>query len=127
MSSSFSLNSDIVRIVSIGTLDLTFHLSITKSQSKQLNINLNELNETKDLSVLFDNDISSNDDSQSIIDYITLSSNNPLITMLLYINRAFKQRCFIEYITYNELFFSDELLFVKKLIKEVIFIFYISC
>ena len=39
--------------------------------------------------------------------------------MLLYINRAFKQRCFIEYITYNELFFSDELLFVKNLIKEV--------
>ena len=117
MSSSFSLNSDIVRIVSIGTLDLTFHLSITKSQSKQLNINLNELNETKDLSVLFDNNISNND--ESIIDYITLSSNNPLITMLLYINRAFKQRCFIEYITYNELFFSDELLFVKNLIKEV--------
>ena len=74
MSSSFSLNSDIVRIVSIGTLDLTFHLSITKSQSKQLNINLNELNETKDLSVLFDNNISNND--ESIIDYITLSSNN---------------------------------------------------
>ena len=117
MSSSFSLNSDIVRIVSIGTLDLTFHLSITKSQSKQLNINLNELNETKDLSVLFDNNISNND--ESIIDYITLSSNNPLITMLLYINRAFKQRCFIEYITYNELFFSDELLFIKNLIKEV--------
>ena len=122
---SQSNKEDNIKIVSIGTLELTLHLTLTKSQASQYKVNIKDYNTAKDLSQLFESD---NDNSISsanqeinppIIDLITLSSDNFLINTLLYINRAFKTKTFIEFITYNEICFSDELSFVPQILKEV--------
>ena len=125
MSTISEMNNDTVRIVSIGVLDLTLHLTLTKTQAEEYNVDMSKLKEAKDLSVLFENTNDSKEDSfssfenESITNLITLTSDNPLINSLLYINRAFRQRCFIEYITYNEICFSEEMKFFNQVIKEV--------
>ena len=51
MSTISEMNNDTVRIVSIGVLDLTLHLTLTKTQAEEYNVDMSKLKEAKDLSV----------------------------------------------------------------------------
>ena len=52
-------------------------------------------------------------------DYISLSSNNNLINTLLFINRAYKTKTFIEFIMLNQIEFSERTKFVRKMIQKI--------
>ena len=127
----------IKKICSIGILDINVNLILYNNQAKNLDFNIDSFNKIEDLYTLFqfENDkqkknlnySSSIKDYSfknimkiSYLDYITLTSDNPLINTLLYVNRASKDKCFIEFIMPNQLEYSDNTKFIKKLI-EIIF------
>ena len=43
MSTISEMNNDTVRIVSIGVLDLTLHLTLTKTQAEEYNVDMSKL------------------------------------------------------------------------------------
>ena len=53
------------------------------------------------------------------MDYISLSSNNNLIHTLLFINRAYKTKTFVEFIMVNQMEFSESTKFVRKLLQKI--------
>jgi hypothetical protein len=53
------------------------------------------------------------------LDYISLSSKNDFITTLLFINRAFKNKTFVELIMLNQIEFRNETSFLKGLIRKI--------
>ena len=130
----------IKKICSLGILDININLTLYNYQAKYLDFNINSFNKKEDLYELFqfenDNELNLKDKfnysnsfkdyslkniiSINYLDYITLTSDNPLINTLLYMNRASKNKCFIEFIMPNQLEYRDNTKFIKKLI-EIIF------
>ena len=106
------------KLCSIGILDIELNLILYKSQTEIDNFNINNYNKVQDLENLFYN----NDNSENKIDYfkyIFLSSENNLINTLLFINRAYKTKTFIEFIMPNQLDFSENTKFVRNLLTDV--------
>ena len=101
------------KLCAIGILDIELNLIIKESEKKLLNLNLKNF-KLKDLSYLFNNN------NFNFIDNISLSTKNNLLNTLLYINRAFKNKTFIELIMLNHLEYSDENFFIKEIIKRIL-------
>lgn len=109
-------NLESIRISAIGILDITLHLTLRPTDIEKNNIDISSINTTEDLgNLLYDKE----EPRKDLIDLITLSSNSFLINILLWINRAFKQKTFIELITLNEMIFTSKRSFLKRLIKTV--------
>ena len=106
------------KLCSIGILDIELNLILYKSQAEKNKFDINNYNKVQDLKNLF----YSNDNNENNIDYfkhIFLSSENTLINTLLFINRAYKTKTFIEFIMPNHLDFSESTKFVKNLLIDV--------
>ena len=118
------------KLCSLGILDINLNLVLRKKQASDFNFNIDNYKTVEDLENLFYLKNESKKDSTSIkdeterkavnyLDYISLSSNNNLINSLLYINRAYKQKSFIEFIMPNQMEFSYTTKFVPKLLEEI--------
>ena len=124
------------KLCSIGILDININLVLRKTESEYNNFNINDYNTVEDLENLFfpkeeENnakiDSNKNDKNETDLnkininyfDYITLSSDNNLINTLLYINRAYKTKTFIEFIILNKMEFSYSTKFVKKFLQKI--------
>ena len=121
------------KLCSLGILDIDINLVLRKSQAEDYNFDINQYNAVEDLeSLFFKNDLENkknniyyknfnNQENESInyMDNISLSSNNNLINTLLFINRAYKTKTFIEFIMLNQMEFSDNTKFIKKLLQEI--------
>ena len=106
------------KLCSIGILDIELNLILYKSQAEKNKFDIDNYNKVQDLKNLF----YSNDNNGNNIDYfkyIFLSSENTLINTLLFINRAYKTKTFIEFIMPNHLDFSESTKFVKNLLTDV--------
>ena len=125
--SSFNINNNnnptFTSIASIGILNLTFTLSLTQTQAKQLQFNINDYNCLDDLEKAF---YPSNSENQNInyeddqlLDYVTLSSSDILLSTLLYLNRCSKIRFFIEFITLNDFDLTPNTLWIRSFIQDV--------
>ena len=122
-----------IKLCSLGILDIEINLVLRKSQAENYNFNINKYNYVEDLESLFfqvdlinkeDNIYYNNFNNQekekiNYMDYISLSSKNNLINTLLFINRAYKTKTFIEFIMLNQMEFSDNTKFVRKMLKEI--------
>ena len=126
--SSFNINNNnnntpFTSIASIGILNLTFTLSLTQTQAKQLQFNINDYNCLDDLEKAFypssteTQNINYEDDQ--LLDYVTLSSNDILLSTLLYLNRCSKIRFFIEFITLNDFDLTPNQLWIRSFIQDV--------
>ena len=109
------------KICSIGILDINLNLILRKTQAENYKFNINKYNTVEDLEDLFYPKKNENENIYNInyIDYISLSSNNNLINTLLYINRAYKIKTFVEFIMLNQMEFSESTKFVRKLLQEI--------
>ena len=119
------------KLCSLGVLDININLVLRKSLAENYNFNFNNYNKVEDLQTLFYqenqskysiyyNDIQNHiNEKINYLDYISLSSSNNLINTLLFINRAYKTKTFIEFIMLNQMEFSESTKFVRKMIQEI--------
>ena len=117
------------KVCSIGILDININLVLRKSQAYNFSFDINAYNKVEDLENLFfpertlDKYSTKNENVKNLkinyFDYISLSSDNNLINSLLYINRAYKTKTFIEFIMLNQFEFSNSTKFVRKLLQEI--------
>ena len=106
------------KLCSIGILDIELNLILYQSQIEKFNFDINKYNKVQDLKSLFyeNND---NDNNIDYFNYIFLSSENNLINTLLFINRSYKSKTFIEFIMPNRLDFSENTNFVRNLLTDI--------
>ena len=107
------------KLCSLGILDININLILTESQAEKYDFNIDDYNTVSDLKNLF---YPLTTDYNTEIDYfkhIFLSSDNNLINTLLYINRAYKPKTFIEFIMPNKLDFGSNTKFVHNLLIDV--------
>lgn len=109
------------KICSLGILDINLNLELSQKEATLYNFNINKYNSIRDLQNMFL--LKNNYNSQlafNIVEHISLSSNNNLINALLFINRAYKNKSFIEFIMPNEMEFNDDNKFFAKIIKYIL-------
>ena len=107
------------KLCSLGILDININLILTESQAEKYDFNIDDYNTVSDLKNLF---YPLTTDYNTEIDYfkhVFLSSDNNLINTLLYINRAYKPKTFIEFIMPNKLDFGSNTKFVHNLLMDV--------
>jgi hypothetical protein len=121
------------KLCSFGILDININLVLRQIQAETYNFNINKYNSVEDLENLFFPNESDNKNNNSTyyrnenlnnkginyFDFISLSSDNNLINTLLFINRAYKTKTFIEFIMLNQMEFSETTKFVRKMIQEI--------
>ena len=106
------------KLCSLGILDININMTLTQSQAEKYNFNIEDYNTVSDLKNLFYPE----DEAKTEIDYlkhIFISSDNSLINTLLYINRAYKSKTFIEFIMPNKLDFSEKTKFIHDLLIDI--------
>lgn len=99
------------KLCSLGRLNININLVLRKTETQKLNFDINSYNKIEDLKNIF---------SFNYMDFITLTSDNYLINTLLYINRASKNKSFIEFIMPNQLEYDYSKKFIKNLIEDVL-------
>ena len=123
------------KLCSFGILDININLVLRKMQAETYNFNINKYNTVEDLEDLFFPEESENKNNNNnnnyyknenvnnkcinYFDFISLSSDNNLINTLLFINRAYKTKTFIEFIMLNQMEFSESTKFVRRMIQEI--------
>jgi hypothetical protein len=130
-------NDNFIKMTSTGIVDFEIIISLTEIEANQFQIHPEKIETIKDLKKLFfpndlqveENDLHSDSHSLSqcqkktttanIYDYIKLTSNNKTINSLLFINRAFKKKAFIEYVTMSEIKFKEGEEFLKEIVKNI--------
>jgi hypothetical protein len=115
-----------VKVVGIGLFDINLNLTLTEDEAKKFNVpELSEINSLTDCkSFLIDNSEKNNQDETAkkiptIFDYFVITTNNSTINTLLFINKAFKNKTFIEYLILSEPVFKEEEKFLYDVIKNV--------
>ena len=108
----------IIRLSAIGNLDIEINFILRLSEAKYMKFDISKIKSPVDLKEVFCSEENINYDEEkpkiNYLDYISLSSKNDFITTLLFINRAFKNKTFVELImsttsklSYNEQIFNE--------------------
>ena len=124
------------RLCSLGILDININLYLYESHAFEMNLKLDAYNSVDDLQEIFqllNSNLNSrknisldNKEEQKSINYfnyekyITLDSDNCLINTLLYINKAYKNKTFIEFIIPEKLEFNEKNKYLKNLVDEIL-------
>jgi len=130
------------KLCALGILDININLVLRKDQAEKFDFDIEKYNTVEDLESLFFNKNDKKDKNEkekenekeeekenekekeknekiNYYDYISLSSDNNLINTLLFINRAYKTKTFIEFIMLNQMEFSYSTKFVRKLLQKI--------
>ena len=113
------------KLCALGILDININLVLRKALAERIDFDIGKYNTVEDLESLFfkKNDKKDNNEKENekinYYNYISLSSDNNLINTLLFINRAYKTKTFIEFIMLNQMEFSESTKFVRKFLQEI--------
>jgi len=117
-----------IKITSTGNIDFEISLSLTKEEAEIFQVFPDNIETVSDCEKFFKEE---NQEKQAatfgtnqfkrnnIYDYIRLSSNNATINSLLVINRSFKRKAFIEFISMSEIKFKPENIYLNDVIKNI--------
>lgn len=117
-----------IKITSTGNIDLEITLSLTSEEAEAFGIFPEKIETIADCEEFLKQ---TNLDNQqmtfkteqfkkaNIYDFIRLGTNNSTINSLLVINRAFKKKAFIEFITMSELKFKENESFLHEFVKSI--------
>ena len=110
------------KICSLGILDINLTLELTQKESIKYNFFFNKYNSADELQKFFQQKINlkNNQVYFDIIDHISLSSDNNLINTLLFINRAYNNKSFIEFIVPNQLHSKDNNNIIISIVKHIL-------
>ena len=102
----------IIRLSAIGNLDIEINFILRLSEAKYMKFGISKIKSPVDLKEVFCSEENINYDEEkpkiNYLDYISLSSKNDFIITLLFINRAFKNKTFVELIMLNQIEFRNE-------------------
>lgn len=138
--------TNFVKVVSMGQLDLELTLILTEEEMKRFKVPeiscINSLAECEkflfppeseeelkkkqeeEVKQIENNEKNNNqkpnkEKEETILDLIRLNSTNSTITSMLMINKAFKKKTFIEYLTLSETVYKEEEEFMREVVKYV--------
>ena len=103
--------SQFLKLSAFGPLDLELCLFLTDDDISQFSINLKEIKNIKDCESFLK--------EKKIQEQISITSKSFIVNSLLFINRAYKFKTFIELILLNEPIFSEEEDFMKEILKII--------
>lgn len=108
------VSSEFVKVASIGPIELNFHLCLSESDCDRFNLpknftdNFESISDCRELLM-----------NKEILKRISISTSNSTINTLLFINRAFKKKTFIEYLSFGLGNFKRSEDFMKDVVKYV--------
>ena len=124
------------KLCSLGILDININLFLYESQMLDIDLKLDSYNSIDDLQNLFEklnstlisqkNKNTNEKEEEKSFHYfnyeniIKLDSDNCLINSLLYINKAYKNKTFIEFIIPDKIEFNDKNIFLKNFLDEIL-------
>ena len=109
------------KLCSLGIFDIVLNLELFQKEANKYNFNINKYNSIEDLEKLFQpKNKYNNNDNFNILEHIALSSENNLINTLLFINRAYKKKSFIEFIMPNHLKINEKRTNILNAIKHIL-------
>ena len=124
------------KLCSLGILDININLFLYESQMMDIDLKLDSYNSIDDLQNLFEKlnstlisqknkNMNEKEEEKSFhyFNYeniIKLDSDNCLINSLLYINKAYKNKTFIEFIIPDKIEFNDKNIFLKNFLDEIL-------
>ena len=124
------------KLCSLGILDININLFLYESQMMDIDLKLDSYNSIDDLPNLFEklnstlisqkNKNTNEKEEEKSFHYfnyeniIKLDSDNCLINSLLYINKAYKNKTFIEFIIPDKIEFNDKNIFLKNFLDEIL-------
>ena len=110
------------KICSLGIFDITLNLELTQKEANKYNFNYDLFKSMNDLEIFFDEIINSKNNQMyyEILEHISLSSQSNLINTLLFINRAYKNKTFIEFIMPNQLHINESKKNFMKIFKYIL-------
>jgi len=117
-----------IKISSTGYIDFKITLSLTAQEAEIFGVfpeKIEKISDCKEFLKPFSNETqqmtfkTEQFKKSNIYDFIRLSSNNSTINSLIVINRAFKKKAFIEFITLSELRFKPEDAFLREFVKNI--------
>ena len=124
------------KLCSLGILDININLFLYESQMIDIDLKLDSYNNIDDIPKLFqklnsnllsqkNKNINEKEEEKSLNyfnyeDIIKLDSDNCLINSLLYINKAYKNKTFIEFIIPDKVEFNNKNIFLKNFLDEIL-------
>ena len=105
------MSSQFFKLTAFGPLDLEFLIYLSNDDIKEFSIKLNELKTLKDCESFLK--------IKRIQDKMSLTSSSFIVNTLLFINRAFKFKTFIELITFTEPIFEEDEMFMKEILRLI--------
>lgn len=99
------------KILGFGYIDITMCLELKEEDITQYEIDLEAINSIQDLEFLTKN--------PSLLEKIALTSDSTNINALLYINKSNRKKSFIEYTSFNAIFYNDNETFLKEIVESV--------
>lgn len=124
------------KLCSLGILDININLFLYESQMMDIDLKIDSYNSIDDLPYLFEKlnstlisqknkNMNEKEEEKSFhyFNYeniIKLDSDNCLINSLLYINKAYKNKTFIEFIIPDKIEFNDKNIFLKNFLDEIL-------
>lgn len=105
------MSNEYQKLVAIGPVDFQLSLDITQQEMNEYQISFEKINTIKDCKEILE--------IEALKDRLALTSKNLTINMLLFINRSFKKKTFIEYIVFNEHPFTEEAEFIKEILRYI--------
>ena len=100
----------IPRILSMGSVDLIMNFEFTEDELIDLDLEFDKLNSLTDLKFL--------EEKKDLWNKFELTSNNPTLITLLYLNKVNKKKSYIDYVPLGLPTFSDEEKFFKKFVTQ---------
>jgi len=117
-------NKNFVKVVGIGMYEINMTLTLSEEDAKKYGIpDISKLESLKDCKSFLTLASEKNSEEvikeDTILDHFVLTTSNSAINTLLFINRSFKNKTFIEYLTLSQCVFKEEEKFLYELIKYV--------
>ena len=101
----------IPRILSMGSVDLIMNFEFTEDELIDLELEFDKLNSLTDLKFL--------EEKKDLWNKFELTSNNPTLITLLYLNKVNKKKSYIDYVPLGLPTFSDEEKYFEEVVKFV--------
>ena len=102
--------AEFFKVISFGEFDYDFSLNLSEQEAKKYNFEIEKAKSLKDLSQILQ--------IEEIRSKVQMVSKNKLINLLLFLNKTNKHKTFIEFLSLNCIFLSDDLFFMKDRIKS---------
>jgi len=99
------------KIISLGCINITLSLTLSKNDIEELSINWDNLNNLKDLSFI--------KTESNLWNKIEIKSDDISTNFFLYMNKVNKNKIYIQYVTLSEIIYDEEQKEFKEFVQQI--------